>query len=220
MGYGFNFQSLGIPLDKAGVTDLSSYLKLDQTVPQTTTGIFQFDGVYLGSDQSTLWTGLDGTLQFSTVLGGAHTINIDLKNDPNWVTITSDVDLDFSTSNIKTSGYGQFGGSQSGMSTISAGMTVNNLGGGAATDDFIAKTDTIADAFVVDASADEIDINATTEIQTNKKLQFRDTGIYVSSQDDGHLDLDADVSIDFNQNPNFIFYEGDLVSYGEEAVYY
>lgn len=33
---------------------------------------------------------------------------------------------------------------------------------------------------------------------TNSGLYFRDTSIYVSSQDDGHLDLDADIAIDLN----------------------
>lgn len=35
-------------------------------------------------------------------------------------------------------------------------------------------------------------------ITSTYRLQFRDTAIYIASLDDGHLDLMADVSIDFN----------------------
>lgn len=35
-------------------------------------------------------------------------------------------------------------------------------------------------------------------VNSTFQLQFRDTSIYIASNDDGHLDLNADVSIDFN----------------------
>jgi len=37
-------------------------------------------------------------------------------------------------------------------------------------------------------------------LNTDEKIYFRDTALYVSSLDDGHLDLTADVSIDLNAN--------------------
>lgn len=35
-------------------------------------------------------------------------------------------------------------------------------------------------------------------ILNNKFISFRDNQVYISSKDDGHLDLDADTSIDMN----------------------
>jgi len=43
-----------------------------------------------------------------------------------------------------------------------------------------------------------IDANGNAKLNTNLKHYFRDSNIYISSKDDGHLDLDADTSIDFN----------------------
>jgi len=37
-------------------------------------------------------------------------------------------------------------------------------------------------------------------LATTKQIQFRDTELYISSKDDGHLDLDADTSVDLNGN--------------------
>lgn len=40
--------------------------------------------------------------------------------------------------------------------------------------------------------------NAAIAIPSDDKIQLRDNAIYISSKDDGHLDLDADTSIDLN----------------------
>ena len=37
-------------------------------------------------------------------------------------------------------------------------------------------------------------------VSSTNQLQFRDTGVYIYSADDGHLDIHADVSIDLNAN--------------------
>jgi len=39
---------------------------------------------------------------------------------------------------------------------------------------------------------------ATTTVGTTNKIQFRDTAIYISSKNDGYLDLDADTAFRFN----------------------
>jgi len=57
-------------------------------------------------------------------------------------------------------------------------------------------------------ATDTLDINATISddvlVGTTKKIQFRDTGVYISSIDDGHLDLTADTAIDANGVFNMI----------------
>jgi hypothetical protein len=61
---------------------------------------------------------------------------------------------------------------------------------------------TTGNTTIGNAATDTLDINATISddflVGTTKKIQFRDSNIYISSKDDGHLDLDADVSIDVN----------------------
>ena len=58
------------------------------------------------------------------------------------------------------------------------------------------------------AATDTLDINATISddflVGTDKKIQFRDTGVYISSVNDGHLDLTADTAIDANGVLNII----------------
>lgn len=48
---------------------------------------------------------------------------------------------------------------------------------------------------------------------STKKLQFRDSALYISSKDDGHLDIDADGAIDLNCDsvliPHLLKHEGD-----------
>jgi len=42
------------------------------------------------------------------------------------------------------------------------------------------------------------EVDDTFRFLTTRAIQFRDTDIYINSADDGHLDLDADISIDLN----------------------
>ena len=67
------------------------------------------------------------------------------------------------------------GGSQTGMSQTAMGLTVNNNMGSTANDDFIAKTLNASDAFVVDASADQILENVDQVIKNGKNI-ILDTG--------------------------------------------
>jgi len=76
------------------------------------------------------------------------------------------------------------GGSASGQGTIDKGIVVNEGGGGGADDDFRAETDNEANAFVVDASADEIlgkvalkwgDDTNYTEIKTDGEINLHGT---------------------------------------------
>ena len=55
------------------------------------------------------------------------------------------------------------------------------------------------DAVLYRGAASLIYLDHTRLILSNK-LQFRDADIYISSKDDGHLDLDCDSSIDLNQD--------------------
>ena len=63
-------------------------------------------------------------------------------------------------------------------------------------------------------------------LATTKQLRFGDDDTYISSKSDGHLDLDADVSVDINgvlniqNSTNFVFYDGDLASYDSDVLYY
>ena len=43
-------------------------------------------------------------------------------------------------------------------------------------------------------------ITDTITVYSNKKIKFRDDNIYISSKADGHLDLDADTSVDVNSD--------------------
>lgn len=53
---------------------------------------------------------------------------------------------------------------------------------------------------------------------TTGMIRFRDAGLNISSKDDGHLDLDADVSIDLNGTVN-VGESGDSVGFlGKAAV--
>ncbi len=54
-------------------------------------------------------------------------------------------------------------------------------------------------------------------LPTTSKIEFRDVAISISSKDDGHLDLDADVSIDLNapriEIDDYIEHAGDMDTY-------
>ena len=60
------------------------------------------------------------------------------------------------TKKLEVNGGIKCGGSTSGQSFMASGLVVNEAGGAAATDDFRVETDTNANAFVVDASANEV----------------------------------------------------------------
>lgn len=49
-------------------------------------------------------------------------------------------------------------------------------------------------------------------VSTGDKIEFRDSGIYITSLDDGHMDVEADIAIDLNQDTNVT---GDLDVSGE-----
>jgi len=49
-----------------------------------------------------------------------------------------------------------------------------------------------------DAEYRKLKINEELRVDAVKKVIFRDNALYISSKNDGHLDLDADVQIDMN----------------------
>jgi hypothetical protein len=69
-----------------------------------------------------------------------------------------------SSGNMTTAGTMTTGGSGTGQSTIAAGLVVNDDGGGAATDDFRAETNNEANALVVDASADQVNLGVVLKL--------------------------------------------------------
>jgi len=72
---------------------------------------------------------------------------------------------DFINSNITTSGTLNSTSATAGQSIIASGLVVNNDGDGAVTDDFVAKTTSKANAFQVDASDDQINLNVVENYQ-------------------------------------------------------
>jgi len=120
------------------ISDIAtSYLALDQTTPQTVSG---------------------GAPIFS---GGITTTgNITIDSDTSGVIFGDGQDAsviwDNANSLLATSTGASFGGATAGQSTISSGLVVNDSGGATAADDFRVETDTEANAFVVDASAEEV----------------------------------------------------------------
>jgi len=112
--------------------------------------------------------------------------------------------INLNDDNLTTTGSGTFGGTQTGQSSIDAGLVVNSLGGGAAADDFRAETDNEVNALVVDASADEILINVPTQFaDDNDKLTFgvgKDGEIFSSGDDFNikNITSDADLILGIN----------------------
>jgi len=72
---------------------------------------------------------------------------------------------DFINSNITTSGTLNSTSATAGQSIIASGLVVNNDGDGALADDFVAKTTSKANAFQVDASDDQINLNVVENYQ-------------------------------------------------------
>jgi hypothetical protein len=86
----------------------------------------------------------------NTAFGDGRYLRLDCSNDP----LTGDLSLgdnDLSCGTLYASDTGQ--------SIFTEGLVVNEDGGNAATDDFRCETNSEANAFVVDASGDDIEIN-------------------------------------------------------------
>ncbi len=54
-----------------------------------------------------------------------------------------------------------------------------------------------------DAASDTLSLVAKTTVSGDQKIQFRDSGIYIHSSADGHLDIVADTSIDLSGPTTF-----------------
>jgi hypothetical protein len=89
------------------------------------------------------------------------------------------------------------GGDQSGQSIIDSGLVVNEGGGSASTDDFRVETVSIPTAFVVDASADQIEMNVPVVVDGDVSIDSNSSRLYF-----GH-----------NQE-SFIFYNGTNLNIG------
>ena len=100
-------------------------------------------------------------------------------------------DVDFNDGDITTAGFLKSTSAVAGQSIIASGLVVNNAGNGTVADDFIAKTVSIANAFVVDASADEVITNVDTKVNTLTALKpvFSDANKVLVSQDITQGDL-------------------------------
>jgi len=83
------------------------------------------------------------------------------------LTITDNVGIGTTAPSVKleVDGVIKCGGSSAGQSIIASGLVVNEDGLATAADDFRAETDTVSDAFEVDASADQVNINTDFQIQ-------------------------------------------------------
>ncbi len=90
---------------------------------------------------------------------------------------------------VKTTTEMEVGGTDTGQSVIDRGLIVNNSGDGSdATYDFVVKTANLDTAFVVDASADTIDISARVNISNILKLTPRSAP---SSGEEGDIYYDS-----------------------------
>jgi len=89
--------------------------------------------------------------------------NITIDSDSNGLVLGDDQDANMTWDNanswVNIDTALQVGGSSAGQSTIASGLVVNSDGGATAADDFRCETNTEENAFVVDASAEEILMN-------------------------------------------------------------
>jgi hypothetical protein len=103
---------------------------------------------------------------------------------------SEDIDLDFTNNTVTV--------------TTDSGVTLFDFGGlgiGGASLDLSEGNITNAGSIQIDAIvADGTNVVFGSEAAT--QLQFRDSAVYVASLDDGHLDLEADTSIDLNAPVN------------------
>ena len=140
----------------AGTTLDTRYLKLDQTTPQD-----------ISSGQPDFLAGLRA--------GSTNQLDIDASGN---VTTTGALTVDTPTLVVNAAGYTDkvgigtatpattldvngvitCGGASAGQSIIASGLVVNEDGGATAADDFRVETDTQVNAFVVDASGNDIEI--------------------------------------------------------------
>jgi hypothetical protein len=107
----------------------------------------------------------------------------------NTLTYAGMSDLDWGTADVTTTGTGTFGGASSGQSIINSGLVVNEDSGGTAADDFRAETTSNGNAFVVDASADEVLINAVTKMGDGGVANFSEI------EADGTLEFNGDATV-------------------------
>ncbi len=117
----------------------------------------------------------------------SSTNNIASDNDQISLEGTSeDIDLDFSNNTVTVT-------TDSGVSLFDFGA----LGIGGASLDLSEGNITNVGSIQIDSIVAD-GTNVIFGSAASTQLQFRDTSIYVASLDDGHLDLEADTSIDFN----------------------
>jgi peptidoglycan hydrolase-like protein with peptidoglycan-binding domain len=108
----------------------------------------------------------------------------------------SNFTVDVSTGNVTTAGSLTVSGSQtlSGSETITGNLTVNGnttLGSDAADTLTVNATSTFASTTVFTGA---VTFNNDNTVSTSKKIQFRDTGLYINSSADGILDIVSDAT--------------------------
>jgi hypothetical protein len=71
---------------------------------------------------------------------------------------------------------------------------------GTATSDIGESGTPVGDVYATTLSASGLTMYGAITMGTTNQVYFRDSALYISSKDDGHLDLDADANIDLNIN--------------------
>ena len=125
-----------------------------------------------------------------------------------------------SGASISSDGVGTFGGATSGQSTIASGFVVNDAGGNTATDDLRVETDNYPSAFVVDASADQIETGVVTLAKDKIAFTQTDLNEYIDSLADGYLDYRVTIAHRFGDGTNYaeIKTDGEINLHGTARV--
>jgi len=152
-----------------------------------------------GADITKAHTWVDGETPTAALMNG--------NEDPVYSTI-NDLDADNLAADIAitTSGNAIFTGTVTASSTVGVGTSCNPDASDGATLGTTALE--WSDAYIADEGViyfgDDQEIPLTHVADTgllialDDKLMFGDTAVYIMSDDDGHLDLEADTSIDIN----------------------
>lgn len=195
----YKFDGLKITLQTAGSTDAglafyygdgasgwTSFTPTDGTSGLTASGEITWDASALtswGTDTVNDLTGLTGTTDYYWVKIARTTDTISTDAIEDTVLILTD-ESEYIDS--ETDGYLDLHGGD--------GVIIH---GG--TDVYLKLSGpTSTGVLMWDDSLDKLQVNDTVLMQTTRALQFRDTGISIRSNDDGHLDLTADTQIDLN----------------------
>jgi len=152
-----------LTLSGAPVADLHAatkkYVDDAKTPPGGVDTYVQFnDNGVFGGDSGLIYNKASKTLTTTNIITDSITMDIDEVITQNSETIKHDGTHHTFSDSISC------GGNSSGQSIIASGLVVNDGGGGAAQDDFRVETTSEPNAFVVDASANEIPVKVPMKI--------------------------------------------------------